>query len=151
RLGGCGADAALVELARHCLQPEKQDRPRDAGEVARAVTAYQDSVQARLRQAEVEEAAAEARAAEEQRRRQAEQARAAAEQARARIERQRRRLAVALGAALVLLAAGAGGAGWWYQQGRLERAQEQAQLDAREAAQQAEAAARQKYLNEEVA
>jgi serine/threonine protein kinase len=129
RLDACGADAALIALAKHCLQPNKEDRPRDASVVSQAVTAYLESVQARLKQAEVDQAAAQARADEEKRRRQAEQARAdeeqrrrQAEQARAHTERQRRRLTMALATAVVLLAVGAGAVGWWYQQGRLEQA-----------------------------
>ena len=40
RLDGCGADAELVALASDCLAAEPEDRPRDAGEVARRMTAY---------------------------------------------------------------------------------------------------------------
>jgi hypothetical protein len=97
RLDRCGADAALINLAQRCLQPHKEDRPRDAGEVAQTMTGYLESVQARLQQAEVERAAAQARAEEEHKRRQVEQARAdaerqgrQAEQARADEEHKRR-------------------------------------------------------------
>jgi serine/threonine-protein kinase len=97
RLDGCGADEELVGLARRCLAPEPNDRPRDAGAVAKAVEAYLAGVEERARQAEVERAAAEARveearatareaeAREVAEKKQAEeaQARAAAEQARA--------------------------------------------------------------------
>jgi hypothetical protein len=34
RLDGCGADAALVGLAKACLAPDPGARPADAGEVA---------------------------------------------------------------------------------------------------------------------
>jgi serine/threonine-protein kinase len=88
RLAGCGADAELVGLAQACLAVGPADRPRDAHSVADALTAYIDGVQARLRKAELEEAAARARAAE---------------------EAKRRRLALAL-AATVLLAVSVGGA-----------------------------------------
>ena len=37
RLDACGAEPDLVALCKRCLSPEKADRPRDAGEVARAV------------------------------------------------------------------------------------------------------------------
>jgi serine/threonine-protein kinase len=95
RLAGCGADGELVGLARRCLAAEAAGRPRDAGEVARAVTAHLASVQERLRRAELERAAA---------------------QARARAERQaRRRTVVAAVAALALLALGGGGWWWWHQ------------------------------------
>jgi serine/threonine protein kinase/tetratricopeptide (TPR) repeat protein len=150
RLDACGADAALVSLAGRCLEPRKEDRPRDARHVAQAVTGYRESVQARLRQAELERAAAQARAEEEQKRREV-------EQVKARIERQRGRLAVALAAALVLLAAGAGLGGWWYQQEQLAQAQRQRVLDAAEAerhlteaTRKAEEATRKEFLHQEV-
>jgi serine/threonine protein kinase len=128
RLDGCGADAELVDLAKHCLAAAPADRPPQAGAVAAAVAQYQAEVQARLQQAEMDKAAAEARAAEEQKRRQAEQARAQAEQARAeeekkrreveqaraRTERQRRRLTVALAALAVVFVIAGSAFGVWY-------------------------------------
>ena len=42
RLDGCGADAELVALAKRCLAADPAGRPRDAGEVAAAVTAYRE-------------------------------------------------------------------------------------------------------------
>ncbi len=66
RLDGCGADAELVALARRCLAAEPWHRPRHAGEVAAAVTAYQNSVTERLRQAELAHAAEVARTEEAQ-------------------------------------------------------------------------------------
>jgi hypothetical protein len=164
RLNACGADAALITLAKQCLQADKEDRPRDAGVVSQAVTAYLESVQARLKQAEVDRAAAQARAGAEQARATAEQARAdeeqrrrQAEQARAHTERQRRRLTVALAAAGLLLVAGAGAAGWWYQQDQLEQAEQQKQRDIEEgkrqvaeAAQRAREATRKDYVTKEV-
>ena len=65
RLDGCGADPELVALAKRCLAAKAEERPRDAGESAAAVTAYQRSAAERLRQAELERAAAEARAGAE--------------------------------------------------------------------------------------
>jgi tetratricopeptide (TPR) repeat protein len=103
RLDGCGADAELIALAKRCLAPKPEDRPRDAGEVAAAVTEYQRSVAERLRRAELARAAGEARA---------EEARATAKQ-----ERRARRLAVALAAAAVLLVV-LGGGGWLWLQGQ---------------------------------
>src|SRR5206468_5010046 len=79
RLGASGADGELVALAKACLAPDREARPPDAGEVARAVAAYQAGVAERLRGAELERAAAQARAEEEGRTRQAAEARAAAE------------------------------------------------------------------------
>ncbi len=97
RLEACGADADLVALARRCLAADREDRPRHAGEVAGAVTAYLQSVRERLRQAEVAAAAARARAEG---------------------ERRRRRLAVALAGVVLLLVVGAAGGALWYQQDR---------------------------------
>jgi serine/threonine-protein kinase len=110
RLDGCGADAELVVLARRCLAPEPWDRPRHAGDVAEAVTAYDRSVADRLRRAELERAAAEARAGEEVRTRQMAEAKAAE-------ERKGKRLALALAAAvLALIAVGGAGAAWrWHE------------------------------------
>jgi hypothetical protein len=171
RLDGCGADAVLITLAKDCLQANKGYRPRDAGVVAQAMTAYLESVQARLKQAELDRTAALARADEEQRRRQAEQARAEAEearadeeqrrreaeQARAHTERQRRRLTVALAATVVLLVAGAGAAGWWYKHDQLQQAEQRQLREAEdskrlvaEAARQAKEAAQKDYVSQEV-
>jgi serine/threonine-protein kinase len=99
RLEACGADAELVKLARTCLAPGKDDRPRQAGLVADAVTRHLASVEERLQQARVARAAAEVKAGE---------------------ERKRRRLAVGLAALAVVLLAGIGVASLWYQhdQGR---------------------------------
>jgi serine/threonine-protein kinase len=117
RLDGCGADAELVALARHCLAAEPWDRPRNAGEVAAALTTYQQSVAQRLRQAELERAAAESRAVEEARTRQMAEAKAAA-------ERKRRQATLALAAAvLALVALGGGAAAWWWLE-RVTQAQE---------------------------
>jgi serine/threonine-protein kinase len=56
RLASCGADAALVRLARECLAAERTERPRDAGAVTEAATAYLAGVQDRLRQMELDRA-----------------------------------------------------------------------------------------------
>ena len=58
RLDACGADPELLALARLCLAAEPRHRPRDAGEVALAMTAYLDGVQERLRRAELARAEA---------------------------------------------------------------------------------------------
>jgi tetratricopeptide (TPR) repeat protein len=115
RLEGCGAEAELVDLAKRCLAVEPWERPRDAGQVAAAVTAYQESVAERLHQAELAQAAEAARAEEAR-------ATAAAAEAKARAERRARGLTVAL-AASVLLAGGLGAAGWrWVELERIDRA-----------------------------
>jgi serine/threonine-protein kinase len=110
-LGDCGADAELIDLARRCLAAEPMNRPQHAGAVAAAVTAYQNSVAERLRQAELTHAAevarteeAQATAAQERRAREAAQARVVAEQ-RAR----RRSVAVTALISLFLLVAVSGG------------------------------------------
>jgi hypothetical protein len=76
RLDGCGADPDLVALCKRCLSPRPQDRPTDAGEVAKAVAALRAAADERARQAELDRVQAEgaarealARAAEQRRRR----------------------------------------------------------------------------------
>ena len=69
RLDASGADAELIAMAKGCLAPEPQDRPRDAGQVAGRMTAYTSGVQERAQAAERERAVAVARAVEERRRR----------------------------------------------------------------------------------
>jgi serine/threonine-protein kinase len=165
RLGACAADGELVQLARACLTPEPEGRPRDAGAVAVAVAAYQAGVQERLRQAELERTAAEARAGAEEQARQAAQAQAAAEararqaaeaqaeaetrarqaaEARAEEERRRRRLTLALAGSLLLTLGLAAGGGWWYQQAQAHKQAERERLaavterDVRAALQEAE-------------
>ena len=68
RLDRCCADSALVELAKQCLSPEPDDRPPDASVVARRVVAYQQSVTARLQEAELAAARAEASTTEARKR-----------------------------------------------------------------------------------
>jgi eukaryotic-like serine/threonine-protein kinase len=135
RLDGCRADAELVALAGHCLAAEADERPRDAGELARRMTAYLSGVQDRLRAAELARAAEEARAEEaietaaaSERARAAEEARAeeaqratVAAEGRARAERRARRTTVGL-AASVLIAGAIGAAGLrWVERGRIAR------------------------------
>ncbi len=69
RLDGCGAEAELIVLAKDCLAVGPDDRPRDANDVARRVTAYLAGVQERVQAAERERAVAVAKAIEERRRR----------------------------------------------------------------------------------
>ncbi|MGI9430372.1 MAG: protein kinase domain-containing protein, partial [Bythopirellula sp.] len=90
RLDDSGADADLIELSKRCLAPEPSDRPRDAGELAHGVSGYLESVEAKLRETELERAAEAARVVE---------------------ERKRRRVSLALGASFLLLVTVAGG-GW---------------------------------------
>jgi serine/threonine protein kinase/lipoprotein NlpI len=107
RLDGCGADPELVQLARNCLAPDRTNRPADAGAVAAAVAQYQQALQQRLQQAEIDRAAAQATAAEEHKRRQAEQGKVLA-------ERKRRRFQLYLAAVVTLFLLAASGAGVWF-------------------------------------
>jgi eukaryotic-like serine/threonine-protein kinase len=103
RLDACGADGELVALARRCLAAAAKDRPRDAGAIVTALSAYQASVQERLKVAEVAQARAEARAIE---------------------ERKRRVLAIGLALAVLLIAALVGGGWSWVARDRAARAEE---------------------------
>jgi Tfp pilus assembly protein PilF len=69
RLERCGADAELVRLALECLAFKPLERPAHAAAVAEALTAHWAGVESRLRQAELDRAAATTRAAEERKRR----------------------------------------------------------------------------------
>ena len=104
RLDASGVDSELIALAKDCLAPELEDRPRHAGEVAARINAYQTGVQERLRLAEIAGAEEKARAEEATKR--------------ARVERDRLRLTVALAASVLWLWPSwvAGGAFWLVQQ-----------------------------------
>jgi serine/threonine protein kinase len=96
RLEACGADAELIDLARDCLAAEPEQRPQNAGEVARRISGYLAGVQERLKAAELARVEAQTRAEEAQ--------------ARAAIERSRRRRTIALAAAILgLVVLGGGG------------------------------------------
>jgi serine/threonine-protein kinase len=119
RLEACGADAGLIALARRCLAAGAEDRPADAGAVARVVAEHRVAVDERARVAERERAAAQARAEEAK--------------ATAAAERRARRLTLGLAVAAVLLLAGAGWFAWQEQArqaGRLQAAREVAGLRA---------------------
>jgi serine/threonine-protein kinase len=105
RLAACGADPELVGLCKRCLAPKPADRPRQAGEVAAAVSVYLAGVEERARRAEVERAAAEVRAAE---------------------ERKRRKVQLALGLAVAAVVGLAGTGLWWRDRLAAEREREQA-------------------------
>ena len=68
RLDASGADDELIALAKNCLQPNPDDRPRSAGVVARWISRYLGEADERARQAETDAARDLARAAEEQER-----------------------------------------------------------------------------------
>ena len=59
RLDACGAGVELITLAKNCLAPEPEDRPRAAQQVSERITAYLTSVQERLRQTEIARVQAE--------------------------------------------------------------------------------------------
>jgi len=142
RLDNCGADAELVTLARDCLATDPEERPREAGELARRMTAYSAGVQERLRSTEAARAAEVARAEEAiataaaaERARAAEEARANEEKkgreladqlareanARAKSERNRRRSTVGLAASVLALAGLAGGTWLVSERSRVQR------------------------------
>src|SRR5262249_51368733 len=62
RLDACGAEAELVALAKRCLSADAAARPRDAGEVAEAITAHLAAAEERARQAELQRVRAELQA-----------------------------------------------------------------------------------------
>jgi len=99
RLEACTADGELVQLAQACLDKQAL-RPRDASEVAEAVSDYLTSVEERARAAELE---------------------AAEERVKAKEEKRRRRLTVALAATALLVVLVGGGAWGWSEKARLDR------------------------------
>lgn len=101
RLDGCGADADLITLTKHCLELEPVDRPRDAGVLAERISDYLESVETKLRQSEIERATEAARA-EEALNTAREQEVAAQAERRAR----KLQLSLAAGTVAVLIAAG---------------------------------------------
>jgi tetratricopeptide (TPR) repeat protein len=110
RLDACGADPELVALCKRCLSPDPADRPTDAGEVARAVAAFQAAADERARRAELERAKAEVAVAE---------------------QRKRRQIQAALGLAFTSLVALGGAFAWWQdrQAGQRRMADAQASAD----------------------
>jgi Flp pilus assembly protein TadD len=102
-LDGCPADPELVGIARRCLAADRADRPADGTAVAALVAAYRAGVEARLRAAERDRAAAETQATE---------------------QRKRRKVEVALLAAVGLMAVG----GWWHdrQEARRDKLEQEA-------------------------
>jgi predicted ribosomally synthesized peptide with SipW-like signal peptide len=107
RLDACGADPDLVALCKRCLAPRSEDRPTDAGEVAKAVAALRAAADERARRAELERVKAEGEAR--------------ATEARATEQRKRRRAQLALAAAVVVLLLGGGAFAWWQDRQTSER------------------------------
>jgi tetratricopeptide (TPR) repeat protein len=69
RLDGCGAEPGWVALAKRCLAADAADRPRHAGEVAKAVAGLRAAADERARRAELDRAKARVREAEQRKRR----------------------------------------------------------------------------------
>jgi tetratricopeptide (TPR) repeat protein len=101
RLDACGADDELIQLAKRCLAPEPDDRPRNAEALSAQLTAHVESVEQRLRQAELAAAEARTKAIE---------------------EAKRRKVTRALAASVMLTILGAAGAWWWLANARAARA-----------------------------
>ncbi len=117
RLDASRAEPELVDLAKRCLAPQANDRPKNASVVAGEVSGYLQSVAQRLRQAEMDRLASETKAEE---------------------ERKRRRVVLALAASIVSLATLAG-CGWIYVQKQQTRhAEATAAAALKETAQQKE-------------
>jgi len=116
-LDNCGVDAELIAAAKQCLNPERDSRPANAGALAKFVAEYRAGVEARLRTAERQRAAADAKAIE---------------------QRKRRRVQLALAAAVGLLVLAGAGFGWWADhqanQRRLDRERADGALKAEQAA-----------------
>ncbi len=115
RLDECGADAELVELCKRCLSPEPTDRPKDAGEVARAVADLRAAADERIRQAELDRVKAEGE-------------KVAAELKAAEL-RKRRRVQLALAGAVGLILLGIGVVGWYSERQAAERATERERME----------------------
>jgi tetratricopeptide (TPR) repeat protein len=77
RLDSCGAEPDRVVLCKRCLAFRQEDRPADAGEVARAVAALREAADERARRAELDRTRAEVHAAEQGKRKRAVQLAAA--------------------------------------------------------------------------
>ena len=90
-LDRCGADQAIILLAKHCLALDPGSRPADAGVLATMVTQCLEGLQDRTRQLEMSRLAANARVAEAE--------------AREQLARKARRLARSLAVVSVMVAA----------------------------------------------
>lgn len=151
RLGNCGADDDLIQLAKHCLNLEPAERPRDAGVLAERISAYLESVETKLRQAELSRVAESARAEEA-----LHTAREHAAAARAERHARKLQLSLATGVVVVLIVGGIAAAWTAITQRHLKQQAMRAERDAmgeRELADQArrlESEQRQRAEREEV-
>ena len=69
QLDTSGAEKEWIDLAKHCLSPDRNQRPNNGGEVAEAVSGHLARIQQQLKQAELERTAVQVKAAEERKRR----------------------------------------------------------------------------------
>ena len=99
RLDACGADPELIALAKRCLAPKREDRPADAGEVARAVTEYRTAAEQRWQASERDRWIAE--------------------------RRKRRRVQLALAASVLLLTIVSGLLAWWVDRAKQQQQEHQ--------------------------
>lgn len=126
RLDASGADPEMVALCKRCLAPEKDDRPANAGAVAKTVAELRAAADERARQAELNRAKAEGEKT--------------AAEVRATELRRRRKLTVTAGAVVGITLAVATAVSTW--QARLARAAETSAREAETTARSEEAAAR---------
>jgi tetratricopeptide (TPR) repeat protein/tRNA A-37 threonylcarbamoyl transferase component Bud32 len=106
RLNASGADPEMVALCKRCLAPKREDRPADAGEVAKSVAGLRAAADERARRAELDRVKAEG-------------------------DRKRRRVQTALAAAVLVIVAGGAATAWWIdrQAGRQRTAALQRELE----------------------
>ena len=102
RLEACEADHELKTLLRDCLAAEPRERPRDASVVAARMARYQENVNTRLQESELDRAAQSVRLVE---------------------ERKRRRVSLAFAGALIAFITLAAGGGFWMQSARSQAAE----------------------------
>ncbi|VTR93345.1 serine threonine protein kinase : Serine/threonine protein kinase OS=uncultured bacterium PE=4 SV=1: Pkinase: TPR_11: TPR_11: TPR_11: TPR_11: TPR_2: TPR_11: TPR_2 [Gemmata massiliana] len=112
-LDACGAEPELMVLCKRCLSPERDDRPRDAGVVAKVVAELRSEAEQRARQAELdrmkvdgERATAKARAEEEAKTRRATEEKLVEQRKRWRSQR-------ALAGVVMALVLSLGAGAWW--------------------------------------
>ena len=121
RLDECGAEPGLVDLCRLCLSFAPAERPKGAGEVAKAVAGLRAAAEERARRAELDRVRAEGE-------------RASAE-ARISEQHKRRRTQAALGLTFTALVILAGAFAWWQDHQaavrRTEIAQEEVERESR--------------------
>jgi tetratricopeptide (TPR) repeat protein len=124
-LDECGADPDLVALCKCCLAPRPEDRPPDAGAVAKGVAALRTAADERARRAELDRVTAEGEAREAE--------------ARAAEQGKRRRLLLAASGIIALVLLAGLSVTLWQMQRTMQAlaAEQQARQDETKARQQA--------------